>query len=751
MAQNSWYYSQNQGSVIDEIVEKESVPSEHLLKKDDIENILRMIFFRISFSNIDLSPLTHKAPYTMEDSKKERLWLLSKNLAEKYFGKNSEEYVNSLIYLIDFYKKTNPKKADGYAQEAEKIINAKYLKINTSFYLSLGEYYLEKNDYEKAESLYLKSYDLYKKDSTDTFNPAGYLIDLYKRMGKWEKAFEYQREYDELKTNEYSDYDVSVIDVTYPSLDFSLFPGFWSGENILQIVNCYPSQEAINHAFDVVLSFKGAQLIEIKNIRNAIYQSKNQNLRNAYKELHNVQSKIDTIRAKMNLAKSEKCAILVESENARDSLKKFVESSLTNEFIKNNKITWKDIQTNLFDKEAAIEFVNFSQTDYQNRDTLATYAAFLLRKDSEAPIYIPLFEKSQLDSLLLKNDTKDSIRIKNLFTDNGQKLYRLIWQALEKYLQGIETVYYSPSGILNRIAFSAIPVDSVLLMDKYNLQMLSSTREIVRLKKGKKTFLPLHNAVEYGGIIYDADDKKLLKSAVQVLPAQTNLFISDTTTRSSWGPLSGTATEVTDIEDLLKQSNISNFLYTGLQATEESFKQLSGNSPELIHIATHGFFLEDKKEISQNGFMKLMNTDSSLYINPLLRSGLLFAGANRAWTNDDILPGIEDGILTAEEISHLDLSKTKLVVLSACDTGLGEVQNSEGVFGLQRAFKLAGAETLVMSLWKVDDKTTSQFMLAFYRNLLAGKGKLESFRIAQKQIREQQKNPYYWAAFVMMD
>ena len=188
-----------------------------------------------------------------------------------------------------------------------------------------------------------------------------------------------------------------------------------------------------------------------------------------------------------------------------------------------------------------------------------------------------------------------------------------------------------------------------------------------------------------------------------------------------------------------------------VEANEESFKALSGNSPATLHIATHGFFLQDEKQIRQTGFMQLMGDEKRVYRNPLLRSGLLFAGANRAWTNTDVVPGIEDGILTAEEISQLDLSKTKLVVLSACETGLGEVQNSEGVFGLQRAFKLAGVETLVMSLWKVDDTATKDFMITFYQNLMEGKSKLQSFKTAQNFVREKYRNPYYWAAFVMMD
>jgi len=651
------------------------------------------------------------------------------------------------LYLLDFYKKANPTEADRYAKEVEKISNSDSLKNDaSSFFVSLGNYYLEKNDYEKAESFYLKAYNLQKNDSTEPTNSLGYLIDLYKRMGKWEKAFEYQKIYDEL--GKYVNYNIDELSFT---INFSLVSGIWSDENILQIVNYYPVQDAINHAYDIVLFSKGIELLTIRNTHNSIHQSNNQNLKNSYKQLYLVYDKMNTIKSEKNLTMLEKSASLIELGNARDSLKKIVESSLANEFIQNNTITWENIQSNLFDKAAAIEFVNFSHIDYQKQDTLTTYAALLLRKDFKSPIYIPLFEKSQLDSLLLKDNAKDNIRIKNLYTGSGQKLYQLVWQPLEKYLQGIETVYYSPSGMLNKIAFSAIPVDSVLLMDKYNLQLLSSTREIVREKNEKQVFLPLHSAVEYGGIIYDADDKKLLNAAAHVQPTQTNLFAPDTIIRSNMEYLERSADEVNEVEVLLNQAKIPNIKFMGLQATEESFKQLSGNSPELLHIATHGFFLEDEKQIGKNGFMKTMNSQNQAYINPLLRSGLLFAGANRAWINDDVLADIEDGILTAEEISHLDLSKTKLVVLSACETGLGEVNNSEGVFGLQRAFKLAGVQTIVMSLWKVPDEATSKLMIDFYQNLLSGKSKQESFKKAQQNVRDEYKNPYYWAGFVMMN
>ena len=139
--------------------------------------------------------------------------------------------------------------------------------------------------------------------------------------------------------------------------------------------------------------------------------------------------------------------------------------------------------------------------------------------------------------------------------------------------------------------------------------------------------------------------------------------------------------------------------------------------------------------------------------NPLLRSGLILSGGNRQYAAaENTLPeGVEDGILTADEITRLNLIKTGLVTLSACETGLGEVENSEGVFGLQRAFKLAGVETLIMSLWQVDDAATSLLMTAFYREWLSGKTKQEAFKMAQQQVRKNQAAAFYWAAFVMID
>jgi len=194
-------------------------------------------------------------------------------------------------------------------------------------------------------------------------------------------------------------------------------------------------------------------------------------------------------------------------------------------------------------------------------------------------------------------------------------------------------------------------------------------------------------------------------------------------------------------------------LKKGHEATEESFKNIGTNnsaSPRILHIATHGYFFNDPK--LNSGSLSNSETVFKISDHPMLRSGLILAGGNLAWQGKQTLEGREDGILTAYEISQMNLSNTELVVLSACETGLGDIQGNEGVYGLQRAFKIAGAKYLIMSLWQVPDKQTSLLMTTFYKKWLEDKMTIpDAFHAAQKQLRDGGLEPYYWAGFVLVE
>jgi CHAT domain-containing protein len=266
----------------------------------------------------------------------------------------------------------------------------------------------------------------------------------------------------------------------------------------------------------------------------------------------------------------------------------------------------------------------------------------------------------------------------------------------------------------------------------------------------------LSSAAVYGGLQYTASADELEEAAQKYVTQSRNLEIvpQEQITQSQikgFSYLEGTAAESEAIQKQLTERQIPSALYSGRDGNEESFKALDGRKIAVIHLATHGFFLEDiEKNYEALERVQRLGGGGQKTENPLLRSGLILAGANLAWQGE-ALEGVEDGILSADEIARLNLTGTRLVVMSACQTGLGDVNNSEGVFGLQRAFKLAGVETLIMSLWEVDDEATAELMTVFYEQWLSGKSKQESFKEAQRQIRAKYTQPFYWAAFVLMD
>jgi CHAT domain-containing protein len=244
----------------------------------------------------------------------------------------------------------------------------------------------------------------------------------------------------------------------------------------------------------------------------------------------------------------------------------------------------------------------------------------------------------------------------------------------------------------------------------------------------------------YGGIDYDAAPSLSLENH------QGGPFMY----------LDGTMEEVEKIRTLADHKRIISVVKSGNEATEESIKSLyRESSPDVIHIATHGFFFPDvRKNYNKTGLKASVKSAIPGFRssdNPLMRSGLAFAGANHSWSGEKVPSGMDDGILTAYEVSNMYLSATQLVVLSACETGLGEIRGSEGVFGLQRSFRMAGAKNILMSLWQIPDYQTSELMDQFYRRWFSGKPIGEAFRLAQNYMKEKYpREPFMWAAFVLL-
>ena len=438
-------------------------------------------------------------------------------------------------------------------------------------------------------------------------------------------------------------------------------------------------------------------------------------------------------------------------------------------------LSWQDVQKGLKPDEAAIEFISFGFHDKKWTDSIL-YCALLLKHDSKYPEMIQLFEENELEDYIKKSKSKSdamlAVKLYGKKRDVGRlssytsisyadSLYSLIWEPLDSLLKGIETVYYSPAGLLHSISFAAIPYnDSLLLSDKYDLVYVSTTGRIARPISEKIDFVSLDVAV-YGGLQYDMTVDEILANSNIYKHTKDNILYADkrslnsadSSRGDSWTYLKGTLLESENIDKLLRDQKVSTTLYQGFEGNEESFKSLAGNnSPGIIHLATHGFFFPDPEKEKNDGRASTPG-DNMVFKesdNPLIRSGVIMSGANLAWKGLEISEGVDDGILTAYEVSGMDLFNTQLVVLSACETGLGDIKGSEGVYGLQRSFKMAGVDYLIMSLWQVPDKETSEFMTLFYTQLLNTKNIREAFTETQRAMLNKY-DPYYWAAFVLIE
>lgn len=324
----------------------------------------------------------------------------------------------------------------------------------------------------------------------------------------------------------------------------------------------------------------------------------------------------------------------------------------------------------------------------------------------------------------------------------SQSLLSLCWEPLSRYVHSNESVFYIPAGTLHLLSLESIPISSdSVLGDKYHFVRLSSTREIC-MRDSRK--IDPTSAVLYGGLYYDVDLSVMdAESKKYDLSRLFALRGNSITGDSIYRYLPMTREEVNDISELLGRCRIDTTVYVGSSGTEESFADLDGRAPQIIHMATHGFYYTPR---NAENISRLAG-----YQNAMLLSGLIMSGGNAGWKKAALPEGVLDGVMTADNISRLNLKGADLVVLSACETGMGNI-NFEGVFGLQRAFKKAGVQTLVMSLWGVSDWTTKEFMVHFYKNLTDnGWNKRKAFEDAKALVRKNYPEPFYWAGFVMLD
>lgn len=584
-------------------------------------------------------------------------------------------------------------------------------------YSNLADLYIDKGNFSQAEEILEDCLSWYQLNDTNSFN----LISIYDGLiyiSSVTEDYENQRRWAEIS------YDKMLQIYLEQSFDMTKVQrtDYWRmvDKGSFEIF----SQDALDNdsftdlAYNSALIQKGFLMNYDLIISNNILSSGDENLIKAYRDFKNAESLGLPDRRYLE----EKMMYLY---------------SMHKEFIRDDIfITWKDVQSRLAESDIAIEFAKCC-SDGQN----VSYAAILLRQDWDRPIVIRLSSEREMNVQWEKGY--------KAYRDNDG-LYALIWGKIEQYLKGVKKIYFSPYGVLSQMNIEILKNPGGKIMNEiYEMYRVSSTSDLC-----EAGIIEYNTAVLFGGLNYDLDTALMRTAAAnhsdKAIPIN-NFFEFDTTvTRSGWSNLPWTKTEIEQIGSILEKESIQYLTFMSEDGTEEAFKALSGRSPQILHIATHGFYLNQKQaEKTKPDLLKRDMNDSHIY--PLRRCGLILSGGQHAWLGEDLPDEINDGILTAEEIAGLNLSGTDLLVLSACQTGLGDI-GTDGVYGLQRGFKIAGVETIIMSLWNVSDQATSLMMRTFYRNLVKGRSKRESFSAAQKEVRKKYNDdPYYWAAFIMLD
>ena len=384
----------------------------------------------------------------------------------------------------------------------------------------------------------------------------------------------------------------------------------------------------------------------------------------------------------------------------------------------------------------------------------STYRAFVLRGGSCDTVgLVDLGDAQIIDdaitsyrSALLnnRNSEADARRL-------GAAVRDLVWSPLESYLSEGDQVLVVPDGAITTLPFSALPLGGAgYQIEQYTFVTLANARDVIRFSD--RPTRRNNRALVVGNINYDSR-----VNSEQQIPTDTPGFASRAASclQETFVPLPATAEEMQRVSEILQVSGKRNLINLSQERATEQQVRYEMPQAGVVHFATHGFFAGDNCRVKRadNPAIALPNMQNIVAINPMIQTGLVFAGANNR--NNGPQKGYEDGILTAEEIASMDLSETDLVVLSACETGLGEVVNGEGVLGLQRAFSQAGARSFVLSLWTIEDESTKELMIEFYQNLFQQSlSPAQALRAAQLTLLERNRATFgdgrsaTWGAFI---
>ncbi|MCI0751945.1 MAG: CHAT domain-containing protein, partial [Flammeovirgaceae bacterium] len=480
-------------------------------------------------------------------------------------------------------------------------------------------------------------------------------------------------------------------------------------------------------AYNNQLFSKALLLNETNKLKNQITTSGDEELKRVFNEWEDVRARLSA----MHYQKKKDQIEITRLENQVESLEKILNQRSSVLKTYSEEITWRNVQGTLQEGEAAVEIIRlkqFSITDQKQKFRFTDsvfYLVLCVEKNSVHPKGFFITDGTMLESRFLtfyRNCTMGKI--------NDTVSYNAFWKPIKNKLPGVRKIYLSADGVYNQINLSTLrnPDTRNYLLNELDFVFVTNTKDLLLASNEQSN----PNASLYGRPSYRMDEEQIrqkdTESTIKVREIRSENL--DNFREQSFSDLPGTETEISKIQELLKSNQWGVNYRTGFDASETNLKSEKGTP--VLHIATHGFFLSQKEGEE---------------INSMIRSGIILAGVNNEQSANDHL---DDGILTAYEATSLNLEGTNLVVLSACETGLGDTKNGIGVYGLQRGFTVAGAKHLLMSLWKVDDRSTNLLMQYFYSEWLAGEEIHQAIKKAQLKMMTEYPHPYYWGPFILL-
>jgi len=673
-----------------------------------------------------------------ELDKAKDLWELCRVTREELYGTEHINYMvvlNNLAMVYQDLGRLN-KALDMYQQAALIIKNTlgKNYPEYANILSNIARLHYAKKEYALSETTYLEAMAIYDKFYNKTHPSYNLQLNNYaillRQQERWEEAVSYSLLATKMRLQAYD----SHFDFLSEEEKRALFKKdrnevFRNFEEIIAQIALAPEvystpEELWKTLYNLRLKTKGILLDNTKRIRKNILKSQDSELIEKFKELQNIREQIVKSQwlSKTQLT-SQGISIkgLKEQANSLEKELSLISKDIE-EKLQEKDIVWEDIRTELKKGEIAIEIIK-AAWNY--------YIVLFITKESQAPEILVFENAPEMEDKYLQYYRKN---IK--FQKKDTKSYYIYWKPIQDKIKEINPktskIYLSQGGVFNQINLNTLynPESDKYLIDELEIHLLNSTSEILVLAS-KEKYDKKDNFIFFGKPDYKIDKEDYETEQENEENERTGRAAVSRMLETYWMPLEGTEKEVTSIINILEKKSLKTELFLGAEATESQIKNLE--SPFVLHIATHGFFIPTQKNDP---------TES------LLQTGLVMAGVMNPYAKN--FENSEDGLLTAYEVSGLELNNTKLVVLSACETGLGEIEAGEGVYGLQRAFRVAGAKTIIMSLWKVDDNATQLLMRYFYENWLKLDDPRLAFNKAQKQLRKKYKNPYYWGAFVLV-